>query len=228
MGDDISWGLSSVAICFDFRSTNIVQLSNQNPYLYWFPCHHPLITQLNSLVLSYLFMGESSTILFSLHVNHFLKFTLNVTFIPPYTFIRQLKSIRRKIRIFRAATKWLLFGRQNTVRNGLKRTYDLFLPQDWHPDGIPREKWEKSITVCLHSDEKLRIPIENCISSARLFVIYRHSGIFCFVLELTYLEFSKIKCRWTNGQMLMKICYYTTSWGCWKHPFGIPGVRPMF
>ena len=21
---------------------------------------------------------------------------------------------------------------------------------------------------------------------------------------------------------------YTTSWGCWKHPFGIPGVRPMF
>ncbi len=20
----------------------------------------------------------------------------------------------------------------------------------------------------------------------------------------------------------------TTSWGCWKHPFGIPGVRPMF
>ena len=21
---------------------------------------------------------------------------------------------------------------------------------------------------------------------------------------------------------------YTTSWGCWKHLFGIPGVRPMF
>ena len=102
----------------------------------------------------YLFRGESSTIPSSLHVNHFLKFTLSVTFIPPYTFIRYLKSIRRKIRIFRAATKWLLFGRQNTVRNGLKRTYDLFLPQDWHPDGIPREKWEKSITVCLHSDKK--------------------------------------------------------------------------
>ena len=22
--------------------------------------------------------------------------------------------------------------------------------------------------------------------------------------------------------------HITTSWGCWKHPFGIPGVRPMF
>ena len=22
--------------------------------------------------------------------------------------------------------------------------------------------------------------------------------------------------------------YYTMSWGCWKHVFGIPGVRPMF
>ena len=24
------------------------------------------------------------------------------------------------------------------------------------------------------------------------------------------------------------ITIYTTSWGCWKHVFGIPGVRPMF
>ena len=23
-------------------------------------------------------------------------------------------------------------------------------------------------------------------------------------------------------------CNYTTSWGYWKHPFGIPGVRSMF
>ena len=23
------------------------------------------------------------------------------------------------------------------------------------------------------------------------------------------------------------IAVYTTSWGCWKHPFGIPGVRSM-
>ena len=36
-----------MAICFDFRWTNVVQLSNQNPYLYQFGCHHPLITQLN-------------------------------------------------------------------------------------------------------------------------------------------------------------------------------------
>ena len=28
--DDISWGLSSMAVCFDFRSTNVVQLSNRN------------------------------------------------------------------------------------------------------------------------------------------------------------------------------------------------------
>ena len=46
MGDDIGSGLSSMAVCFDFRSTNVVQLSNRNPYFYWFRCHHPLITQL--------------------------------------------------------------------------------------------------------------------------------------------------------------------------------------
>ena len=46
MGDDIGWGLSSMAVCFDFRSTNIVQLSNRNPYFFRFWCHHPLITQL--------------------------------------------------------------------------------------------------------------------------------------------------------------------------------------
>ena len=47
MGDDIGSGLSSMAVCFDFRSTNIVQLSNQNLYYYRFRCHHPLITQLS-------------------------------------------------------------------------------------------------------------------------------------------------------------------------------------
>ena len=46
MGDDIGLGLSSMAICFDFHSTNVVQLSNRNPYFYRFWCHHPLITQL--------------------------------------------------------------------------------------------------------------------------------------------------------------------------------------
>ena len=30
MGDDIGSGLSSMDICFDFRSTNVVQLSNRN------------------------------------------------------------------------------------------------------------------------------------------------------------------------------------------------------
>ena len=46
MGDDIGSGLLSMSVCFDFRSTNIVQLSNRNLYFYRFQCHHPLITQL--------------------------------------------------------------------------------------------------------------------------------------------------------------------------------------
>ena len=46
MGDGIGSGLLSMVVCFDFRSTNVVQLSNRNPYFYWFWCHHPLITQL--------------------------------------------------------------------------------------------------------------------------------------------------------------------------------------
>ena len=36
MVDDIGSGLSSMAICFDFHSTNVVQLSNRNPYFYRF------------------------------------------------------------------------------------------------------------------------------------------------------------------------------------------------
>ena len=47
MGDDIGLGLPSMAVCFDFCSTNVVQLSNQNPYFYRFRCHHPLKTQLS-------------------------------------------------------------------------------------------------------------------------------------------------------------------------------------
>jgi len=47
MGDDIGLGLSSMAVCFDFRSTNVVQLSNQNSYFYRFQCHHPLTTKLS-------------------------------------------------------------------------------------------------------------------------------------------------------------------------------------
>ena len=36
-------------------NTNVVQLSNQNPYFYRFRCHHPLITQLSkTLVLTVL------------------------------------------------------------------------------------------------------------------------------------------------------------------------------
>ena len=47
MSDDIGLGLSSMAVCFDFCSTNVVQLSNRNPYFYRFRCHHPLTTQLS-------------------------------------------------------------------------------------------------------------------------------------------------------------------------------------
>ena len=39
MGDDMGSGLLSMAVCFDFHSTNIVQLSNWD--LCWFWCHHP-------------------------------------------------------------------------------------------------------------------------------------------------------------------------------------------
>ena len=34
MGDDIGSGLLSMAVCFDFRSINIVKLSSRNLYLY--------------------------------------------------------------------------------------------------------------------------------------------------------------------------------------------------
>ena len=33
MGDDIGSDLLSMAVCFDFRSANVVQLSNRNPYV---------------------------------------------------------------------------------------------------------------------------------------------------------------------------------------------------
>ena len=46
LGDENSSGLSSMVVCFDFRSTNLVQLSNCSPYFYQFRCHHPLIIQL--------------------------------------------------------------------------------------------------------------------------------------------------------------------------------------
>ena len=55
MGDDNGSGPSPMAVCFDFCSTNVVQLSNRNLYFYWFQCHHlvihhPLITQLRRKV----------------------------------------------------------------------------------------------------------------------------------------------------------------------------------
>ena len=52
MGDGICLGLLSMAICFDFRSTNVAQLRNWNPYFYRFQCHHQLITQLSKHVTS--------------------------------------------------------------------------------------------------------------------------------------------------------------------------------
>ena len=51
MGDEIGSVLASMAVCFDFNSANLVQISNQNPYSYRFQCHHPLITQLTVDVL---------------------------------------------------------------------------------------------------------------------------------------------------------------------------------
>jgi len=53
MGDDNGLGLLPMAVCFDFHSTNVVQLSNQNPYFYRFQCHHPIITQFMQEIESY-------------------------------------------------------------------------------------------------------------------------------------------------------------------------------
>ena len=41
------WHWFQSVVCFDFCSTNVVQLCNRNLYFYQFRCHHPLITQLN-------------------------------------------------------------------------------------------------------------------------------------------------------------------------------------
>ena len=46
MGDDNVSGLLSMSDCFNFRLTNVVQLSNQNMSFYQLRCHQPLITQL--------------------------------------------------------------------------------------------------------------------------------------------------------------------------------------
>ena len=64
MGDEIGWGMSSMVICFDFFSTNVVQLSNQKYVVYGRlttihnslslnpnRCHYPLKTYLSYLYL---------------------------------------------------------------------------------------------------------------------------------------------------------------------------------
>ena len=74
MGDDIGLGLSSMAVCFDFRSTNVVQLSNRNPYFYQFWCHHPLITTLAQMLQRFILFWKSSTqVIHSFNENSSLK-----------------------------------------------------------------------------------------------------------------------------------------------------------
>ena len=71
MGDDISSSLSSMAICFDFCSTNVVKLSNWNPYFYRFWCHLPLITQLSFNLIRYQYpkkLLSTFTFLFTLTI----------------------------------------------------------------------------------------------------------------------------------------------------------------
>ena len=71
MGDDIDSGLSSMAVCFDFCSTKVVQLSNRNSYFYRFWCHHPLITKLRLEAIlfgkKFIFDPHSKFRMFSLH-----------------------------------------------------------------------------------------------------------------------------------------------------------------
>ena len=61
MGNDISSGLLSMAVCFDFFSNNVVQLSNRNPYFYWFRWHTQFnpIKHLVLLVLSELYLDTT-------------------------------------------------------------------------------------------------------------------------------------------------------------------------
>ena len=49
MGDDIGSGLLSMAVCFYFRLTNVVQLSNQNRTS---TGHHPAYKRPKSIVYS--------------------------------------------------------------------------------------------------------------------------------------------------------------------------------
>ena len=101
MGDDISSGLSSMAVCFDFRSTNVVQLSNGNPYFYQFRCHHPLITQLNMGDICKICekMTDSSQLILSLTIISFQWFAEHAwlsrftIFFPEY----DLRHLKKKI-----------------------------------------------------------------------------------------------------------------------------------
>ena len=98
MGDDISPGLSSMAVCFDFRST-VVQLSNQNPYFCQFRCHHPLITQINMGDICKICekMTDSSQLILSLTIISFQWFAEHAwlsrftIFLPEYD-LRHLKK----------------------------------------------------------------------------------------------------------------------------------------
>ena len=48
-------------------------------------------------------------------------------------------------------------------------------------------------------------------------------------ISTTIVDSIEIKRKYDSG-IAIKDWYgnkNTTSWGCWKHPFGIPGVRPI-
>ena len=50
-------------------------------------------------------------------------------------------------------------------------------------------------------------------------------------LSLSEIEIDKISDtlpQFTSFFSQWLLTYYTTSWGCWKHPLWILGVRPMF
>ena len=65
MGDDIGSGLLFMAVCFDFCSSFIVQLSNRNIYFYQFRCPHPLIAQLSQDRLSILIVQKKVAVYFN-------------------------------------------------------------------------------------------------------------------------------------------------------------------
>ena len=64
----------------------------------------------------------------------------------------------------------------------------------------------------------------DCCDNHGIFTVHPIILDFC---SFTVFQTSMISLKTKNWWLELERSS-TTSWGCWKHPFGIPGVRPMF